>query len=171
MTWQPREERFARRRDQVRGQRVGQAVNVDHVDVRAERVARHADPEQCNGWYGRVPFERDAQTPIVRIERFDLKVEPAALRIPQGGKAKVKITATRKAGYQGPIALELRDLPANVTAPKTTIDMGQNSSEVEISVPANAAPGEKKDVNVLGTATAANQQNASPNFTVVVEKK
>jgi len=66
----------------------------------------------------------------------------------------------------------LRNLPANVTAPKTTIAMGQNEAEVEVTVPANAAPGEKKDVNVLGTATAAgNQQNASPNFTVVVEKK
>jgi hypothetical protein len=103
---------------------------------------------------------------------FDLKVEPAALKIPQGGKAKVKITATRKAGYQGSIALELRNLPANVTAPKTTIDMGKDSSEVEVTVPVNAAPGEKKDVNVLGTASAAaNQQNASPNFTVIVEKK
>jgi hypothetical protein len=103
---------------------------------------------------------------------FDLKVEPAALKIPQGDKAKLKITATRKGGYQGPINLEFRNLPANVTAPKSTIAMGQNSSEVEVTVPANAAPGEKKDVNVLGTATAAgNQQNASPNFTVVVEKK
>ena len=50
--------------------------------------------------------------------------------------------------------------------------MGQNDAEVELAVAANAAPGEKKDVNVLGTASAAgNQQNASPNFTVVVEKK
>lgn len=109
---------------------------------------------------------------LVLLVPFDLKVEPAALKIPQGGKAKVKITATRKAGYQGPIALEFRNLPANVTAPKTTIDMGKDSSEVEVTVPANAALGEKKDVNVLGTANAAgNQQNASPNFTLTVEKK
>src|SRR4029077_3139614 len=102
----------------------------------------------------------------------DLKVEPAALKIPQGGKAKVKITATRKGGYQGPIALEFRNLPANVTASKTTVAMGQNEAEIEVTVPANAAPGEKKDVNVLGTATAAgNQQNATPNFSLTIEKK
>ena len=103
---------------------------------------------------------------------FELKVEPAALKIPQGGKAKFKIKATRKGGYQGPIAFELRNLPANVTAAKGTIAQGQNEVEVELAVAANAAPGEKKDVNVLGTASAAgDQQNASPNFSVVVEKK
>ena len=99
-------------------------------------------------------------------------MEPAALKIPQNGKVKIKLTATRKGGYQGPIAFELRNLPANVTAGKGTIAMGQNDAEVEITVPANAAAGEKKDVNILGTATAAaNQQNATPNFTVTVEKK
>jgi hypothetical protein len=63
-------------------------------------------------------------------------------------------------------------LPAKVTAPKGTIAMGQNEAEVEVTAPVNAAPGEKKDVNILGTATAAgNQQNASPNLTVTIEKK
>jgi hypothetical protein len=109
---------------------------------------------------------------LVLVLPFELKVEPAALKIPQNGKGKIKITATRKAGYQGPIAFELRNLPANVTATKGAIAMGQNEAEVEVTAPANAAPGEKKDVNVLGTASAAgNQQNASPNFTVTIEKK
>jgi hypothetical protein len=101
---------------------------------------------------------------------FDLKVEPAPLKLPQGGKAKLKITATRKAGYQGPINLELRNLPANVAAPKAAIEMAQTAVEIEISAAANAAVADKADVNVLGTATMAeNQQNASPNFTVSVQ--
>jgi hypothetical protein len=109
---------------------------------------------------------------LVLVLPFELKVEPGVLKIPQNGKAKIKINATRKGGYQGPIAVELRNLPANVTAAKGTIAMGQNEAEVEVTAPANAAPGEKKDVNVLGTATAAaNQQNATPNFTVTIEKK
>ena len=59
-----------------------------------------------------------------------------------------------------------------MTASKGNIAMGQNDAEVELAVAANAAPGEKKDVNVLGTASAAgNQQNASPNFTLTIEKK
>jgi hypothetical protein len=109
---------------------------------------------------------------LVLVHPFDLKVEPASLKISQNGKGKIKITATRKAGYQGPIAFELRNLPANVMAAKGTIAMGQNEAEVEVTIPANAAAGEKKDVNVLGTASAAgNQQNASPDFTLTIEKK
>jgi hypothetical protein len=102
---------------------------------------------------------------------FGLKVEPVPLKLPQGDKAKVKVTADRKS-YQGPIAVELRNLPANVTAPKATIAMGQTAVEIEVTAAANAAVGDKADVNVLGVATAAaNQQAASPNFTVSVLKK
>ncbi len=102
---------------------------------------------------------------------FELKVEPNPFKIDLGAKVKIKVLATRKGGYQGPIALEVRNLPANVTAPKATITMAENMAEIEVSAAANAAVGEKKDVNVLGTATtAANQQNASPNFTVNVLK-
>ena len=43
--------------------------------------------------------------------------------------------------------------------------------EKSLRAAANAAVGEKKDVNVQGTATAAGkQQNASPNFTINVVK-
>jgi hypothetical protein len=103
---------------------------------------------------------------------FDLKVEPAPLKITAGAKGKIKVTATRKGGYTGPIGLEVRNLPANVTAAKGTIVMGQTAVELEISAAANAAVGDKGDVNVLGTATtAANQQSPTPNFTVSIGKK
>jgi hypothetical protein len=103
---------------------------------------------------------------------FDLQVTPAPLKIQQGGKAMLKVTATRKGGYAGPIALEVRNLPANVTAAKATIAMGQTAVDVEISAAATAAVADKSDVNVLGTATAAaNQTNASKNLTVSVTKK
>jgi len=89
-----------------------------------------------------------------------------------GAKAKLKVTAVRKGGYQGPITLEVRNLPANVTAAKGEIAMGQTAAEIELTAAAAAAAGNKADVNVLGTATAAaNQQNASPNFAVNVVKK
>ncbi|MBI3407885.1 MAG: PPC domain-containing protein [Planctomycetes bacterium] len=103
---------------------------------------------------------------------FELKVEPAVVTLKPGDKAKVKISATRKAGYKGPIALDLRKLPPNVTAGKATIAMDQATAEVEVMAAANAAPGETKDVDALGVAAPlANQQNASPAFTVRVEKK
>jgi hypothetical protein len=103
---------------------------------------------------------------------FELKVEPAALKLAQGEKGKLKITATRKAGYQGPITLQLRNLPANVTAPNVTIPQGKNDAEIEVTAAANAAVGDRSDVDVLGTAPAAgNQQQASPNFTVSIAAK
>jgi hypothetical protein len=113
-----------------------------------------------------------AAVPLVVALPFDLKVEPAPVKLAPGDKAKVKVSAVRKGGYQGPIALEFRNLPANVTAAKAEIPMGQAQAEVELTAAANAAPGDKGDVNVLGTASAAaNQQNPSPNFTVSVVKK
>jgi hypothetical protein len=103
---------------------------------------------------------------------FELKVEPAPVKVDVGDKAKIKVTAVRKAGYAGPISLEVRNLPANVTAPKVDIAAGQDAAEIEVTAAAAAAPGDKGDVNVLGTApAAANQQNASANFTVSVVKK
>lgn len=103
---------------------------------------------------------------------FDLKVEPALLSMNPGDKAKVKITATRRGGYKGPIALEARKLAANVTSGKATIAADQTTAELDIVADAKAAPGDKADVDVAGTATAlANLVNASPVFTVRIQKK
>ncbi len=102
---------------------------------------------------------------------FELRVEPSPLKLTPGSKTKVKVTATRTS-YQGPITVELRNLPAQVTAPKATIDMGQTTVEIEVTAADTAAVGDKADINVLGVATgAANQQQASPNFTVSIGKK
>jgi hypothetical protein len=68
--------------------------------------------------------------------------------------------------------VEVRNLPANVTATKGTIAAGQTAADVELTAAAGAAAGDKADVNVLGTASAAgNQTAATPNFTVSVGKK
>jgi hypothetical protein len=113
-----------------------------------------------------------APAPLVVSLPFDLKVEPLPLKLLPGGKATLKVTATRKGGYAGPIAVEVRNLPANVTAVKGTIAMGQTVVDLEVTAAATAVAGDKADVNVLGTATAAaNQTAATPNFTVSVGKK
>jgi hypothetical protein len=113
-----------------------------------------------------------APAPLVVSLPFDLKAEPLPVKLLPGGKATLKVTATRKGGYAGPIAVEVRNLPPNVTAAKGTIAMGQTTANVEVTAAANAVAGDKADVNVLGTATAAaNQTAATPNFTVSVGKK
>ena len=68
-----------------------------------------------------------APAPLVVSLPFELKAEPLPLKLLPGGKAVLKVTATRKGGYAGPIAVEVRNLPANVTATKGTIAMGQTT--------------------------------------------
>jgi len=110
--------------------------------------------------------------PLVLVLPFDLKLSPAPLPIAQGGKAKLKVQAVRKGGYQGPVAVELRNLPANVTAAKVVIDAAHDSAELEVAAAANAAAACKADVRAVGTATAAaNQRAESPNLTLTVTKK
>jgi hypothetical protein len=102
---------------------------------------------------------------------FELKAEPAELKLAPGGKAKLKVTAVRKGGYEGPIDLELRNLPAGVTTAKASIPTGKTEAELELTAGEKAAAATKADVNALGTApAAANQQAATPNFKVTVAK-
>jgi hypothetical protein len=102
---------------------------------------------------------------------FELAVEPGHLKVIQGGKAKVKVTAVRKA-YQGPIAVELRNLPPNVTAPKATLAVGQTTAEIDVTVATNAPVGDKADLHVLGATSGASvQQQPSPNFKISIMKK
>jgi hypothetical protein len=111
-----------------------------------------------------------APTALVLTPPFTFVTAPMPFKVTRGGKAVMKVTATRKAGYKGPIALEVRNLPANVTASKATIAMDQLAAEIEIAAAPTAAPGNKADVNVLGTGVSAgNQQNASPNLALIVE--
>jgi hypothetical protein len=102
---------------------------------------------------------------------FDLRVEPSALTLAPGGKAKTKVTVIRKGGYQGPIEVELRNLPANVAAAKAAIAAGQTAAEIEVTAAANAAAN-KVEVQVRGTATGAGKQpQASATLTVRIGKK
>jgi hypothetical protein len=108
----------------------------------------------------------------VLAQPFELKVEPAPLQLQPGGKAMLKVSARRRGGYQGPIALEVRNLPAKVSSAKANLGTGQESAEIEVQAAADAPAGQKADVNVLGTATGAgNQQSASPNFVIAVAGK
>lgn len=103
---------------------------------------------------------------------FVLKVE-GPLKLAAGDKdaSKLKVIATRKGGYDGPIDLEVKNLPANVTADKAAIAKGSTTGEIVIRAAESAAAGTKADVQVIGKAATGKLQNTSPNFTVIVEKK
>jgi hypothetical protein len=101
----------------------------------------------------------------------EVKADPSPLTLKVGQKAKLKVTVTRKGDYKGPVDLEVKNLPANVTAPKVTVAADKTTAEVELTAAANAAVGDKPDVQVVSTATGAgNQQATAPNVVLKVVK-
>jgi hypothetical protein len=101
----------------------------------------------------------------------DVKGEPSPLTLKVGEKAKLKVTVLRRGEYKGPVDVELKNLPANVTAPKVTVAPDKTTAELELTAAANAAVGDKPDVQVVGTATGAgNQQSLSPTVVLKVVK-
>ncbi|MBV9123304.1 MAG: hypothetical protein JO112_08105 [Planctomycetes bacterium] len=100
---------------------------------------------------------------------FILKVSPDPLYLIPGGKTKLKVAADRK-GYDGPIALELRNLPADVDGQKGLISPGNDQVDIELSAGAQAKVGDRNDVIVLGMASdAGNPEVSSPAFTLSVQ--
>ena len=99
----------------------------------------------------------------------DVKAEPSPLTIKAGEKAKLKVKVTRKLDYKGPVELELKNLPANVTAAKVTVSPDKSEAEMELVAAVNAAVGDKPDVQVTAKATgAANDTATSPNVLLKV---
>lgn len=59
---------------------------------------------------------------------FQLSVSPANPNLPRGGGATVTVTALRYDGFDGPIEVEVRDLPSGIRATRETIVPGESST-------------------------------------------
>jgi formylglycine-generating enzyme required for sulfatase activity len=99
---------------------------------------------------------------------FDLKVDPEKVKIAQGGEARVTVSAIRK-GYQGPIVVELANMPALVAPVKGTIGADERDVVLKLNADMKAATGDTKRVTARGTTTD-NKKAVSPPFTIVVVK-
>jgi len=100
-----------------------------------------------------------------------LKVEPGDVKLAAGDKATLKIATLRKAGYKGPLKIEVRKLPTGVTATSPMIADGMDGATVEIQAAANAALGEKRDVEIAAIATGAGNLTEIVPFVITIEKK
>jgi pectate lyase len=105
-------------------------------------------------------------TTVPGTRTFTLQVDPGSVQPKQGGKVKITVTATRR-GYDGPITLDLQNLPTGVTARKATIAQGKTTASVELDVD-KGAKGNRNDVQVRGTPADGKPVN-SPSFTVQVQ--
>src|SRR5262249_25357328 len=111
--------------------------NQNEVKVQLNPAAQAALGSQAFLIVGRAKYQNEEflvvapPEPLVVALPFELRVDAKGLEVMAGAKAKVKVTAIRKGGYQGPIAVELRNLPAKVTATKATIATGKADADIE----------------------------------------
>ncbi|MCS6849890.1 MAG: PPC domain-containing protein [Gemmataceae bacterium] len=110
-----------------------------------------------------------APVSLTLVPPFELKVEPTPLKLAPGGQARLRVTATRRGGYDGRIDLDARNLPPGVTATKVVLKPEETTAEIELSAAPSADIVDKADVVLVGTAEDR-QTVSTPNFTLSVAK-
>ncbi len=85
---------------------------------------------------------------------FTLAAQPANPNVPRGGRLPITVEADRRAGYEGPIEIQVKGLPPGVTASPATIFAGQYSTVVVLATGPDAALSENAlPFQVVGRAT------------------
>lgn len=84
---------------------------------------------------------------------FMLMAEPDNPDIPRGGDVPVTVVANRTQGYQGPIQIDVKELPKGVTASPASIPEGQDSTVVVLSATPDASLGATTPLKIFGRAT------------------
>jgi len=72
------------------------------------------------------------------VADFELKAEPANPNIPRGGAALVTVTVSKIRNYSGAIEVEVKGLPAGVSAAPAIIPAGQDSTVVVLTASKDA---------------------------------
>lgn len=84
---------------------------------------------------------------------FRLSVDPRNPNVPVGGRIPVTVTALRLDDFDGPIEVEIEDLPAGLSATRGTIEPGRVSTTVLLSANENAQLDRAVPLRVSGKAT------------------
>jgi hypothetical protein len=83
---------------------------------------------------------------------FRLSVNPRNPNVPAGGSIPLTITALRMDGFDGPIDVELADLPAGLHATRAVIKPGQTSATLVLSADPQASLAAAAPLRVVGKA-------------------
>lgn len=70
---------------------------------------------------------------------FDVTLDPKSFNIPRGGRVSVTVTADRIDGFDGPIDVELRELPQGLTATAGRIPAGAFTTVLMIAAASDAS--------------------------------
>src|SRR5262249_24587500 len=79
------------------------------------------------------------------------RVEPALVSLVQGSTGHCKLDIVRK-GYDGPVEVELRNLPPEVAVKSVLIPKGQTSAMLDFTAGDKAALGDRGGIAVIGVA-------------------
>ncbi len=83
---------------------------------------------------------------------FVLTASPDNPGVPQGGGTPITVAADRLPGYEGPIGIEVKNLPTGVIALPASIPAGQDSTVVVLSASSTATLGATTPMQILGHA-------------------
>jgi hypothetical protein len=83
---------------------------------------------------------------------FRLAVAPRNPNVPVGGSIPVTVTAVRMDGFDGPIDVELRDLPAGLHATRGVIRPGQSATTLTLTADPDANWTAAAPLQIAGTA-------------------
>jgi WD40 repeat protein len=106
------------------------------------------DPPADGEYTVRVRDARGAASPLhayaltIRPPRpdFRISINPTAPQVWRGGAIPITATVTRLDGFDGPVQLQLRDLPDGFAAPATFIEAGQESTAFALTHTPTADP-------------------------------
>ncbi len=87
---------------------------------------------------------------------FRLEADPENPNIPRGGSIPITVKADRLPGYEGPIEIQVQDLPPGVSASRAFIPAGQTATVVVLSASPEASVGAlPSSIKIVGRASVA----------------
>ncbi len=89
---------------------------------------------------------------------FTLDASPSNPSVPRGGRLALRVAAARLDGFDGPIAVEARDLPAGLRATRNSILPGQDSTVIVLEADENAAISTAVLLHVAGRASIGGRE-------------
>ncbi len=107
------------------------------------------------------------------VPDYQLTATPQNPNIPKGGRIPLTVSVDRLQGYEGPVEIEVKGLPAGVSAGPAKISAGEDSTVVVLSASADASvdapPG---TMEIVGHATINGRDIArSANLNAMLEER
>jgi hypothetical protein len=89
---------------------------------------------------------------------FTITFDPKSFNVPRGGRVSVTVTADRRDGFDGPIDVELRDLPAGLTAAAGRIPAGADTTVLMLAAAESASLEPLPTLKLVARATIDGRQ-------------